>query len=187
MAKNYNFVFNTLITLVICCGLSVGGCYGGISPQRKCVLNTAISQIGVKEEYANGGKEVNKYLKTVGLPGGYYWCAAFVKWVYNTCGIKTSGAQNGAARSFFATNKTYFVRGKSGSLDFSQTGDVVGFYYNNLGRIGHIAIVERQDGSNGLLTIEGNTAEDGGRNGDGVYRKRRTKRSVYAAANFIGI
>lgn len=36
-----------------------------------------------------------------------------------------------------------------------------------------------------VITVEGNTNEAGNREGDGVYRKRRTIKSIYVAANYI--
>lgn len=157
---------------------------GPIQLDRLKTVNIAVSQIGTKEEYTNGGKQVNLYLKSVGLGGGFYWCAAFVKWVYNLAGVKTPNGANGAARSFFEQGRNVYQRGGAGSIEAVQPGDCVGYYYPNLGRIGHIGLVEKnQPGV--LITIEGNTSEGQSRNGDGVHRLRRMKRSIYVAADYI--
>jgi hypothetical protein len=163
--------------------LPASGQQRNITTDRLKVINIAISQIGTVEEYTNGGKQVNVYLKTVGLGTGYYWCAAFQKWVFNTAGIKTPGC-NGAAASFFNKGRNVYQKGGKAPLEAVQIADNVSFYYTNLGRIGHIALVEKIE-ANAFITIEGNTSEAGSRNGDGVYRKRRMKRSIYSAADWV--
>ena len=61
----------------------------GIS--QSCIAETYTSQIGVREATGrNDGKQVELYLKSVGLGKGYAWCSAFVRWCFDKCGIKTS-------------------------------------------------------------------------------------------------
>lgn len=135
----------------------------------------------------NAGPRVNQYLAATGNRPGEYWCAAFIGFVFKLCGLPIP-QYAGAARNWFAPNlaSTFFIRGIRGNVDAAQPGDLLALYYVNLGRIGHILALEKQL-NNAVITIEGNTGPDGGRNGDGVYRKRRMKRSIYAAANKIGI
>jgi hypothetical protein len=47
------------------------------------VLSCARAEVGAREEPpgSNDGPRVRAYLRSVGLPGGYPWCAAFVAWV----------------------------------------------------------------------------------------------------------
>jgi uncharacterized protein (TIGR02594 family) len=55
-------------------------------------MTKAKSQLGVKEITGNNdGKDVEKYLKTVGLGPGKssYWCGAFVNWTLKEVNIKT--------------------------------------------------------------------------------------------------
>jgi len=61
-------------------------------------------------------------------------------------------------------------------------GLVMGIYFPSLGRIAHCGIVERLQGDF-VYVIEGNTNVAGSREGDGVYRRLRHKRSIasYAA------
>ncbi len=161
------------------------------SDPGECLVESARAEIGVMEESPNAGKRVNEYLKTVGLPGGFFWCGAFISWLHKRCGLPTpKGA--GAARAWFAPGpRLLFQRGRAGD-DLAgklQPGTVVGFYYSNLGRIGHIALVAEAPVGGGMLkTIEGNVGPDGGhgvnRNGDQVGGKRRYVRSVYSAADW---
>lgn len=64
-----------------------------------------------------------------------------------------------------------------------ESGCVMGLYYEKLGRLGHIGIIEYEDANN-YYTIEGNTNGAGSREGDGVYRKIRPKKTVAALADY---
>ena len=73
-----------ILILILCCVH-----LGGVS--QSCITETYTSQIGVREATGkNDGKQVEQYLKAVKLNKGYAWCAAFVKWTFDHCGIKTS-------------------------------------------------------------------------------------------------
>src|SRR5690606_12643905 len=101
------------------------------------------------------------------------WCAAFVSWVF---------AKAGYAAPRTAWSPALFI--SSVMTKKIERGNVFGIYIANLNRIGHVGIVERKDGD-WLITIEGNTNSDGSREGDGVYRKRRHLRTIYAYADWI--
>lgn len=64
-----------------------------------------------------------------------------------------------------------------------RPGDVFSLYYKNLGRIGHTGIVESW-GETYVTTIEGNTNEDGSRDGDGVWRKKRLIKTIYRVSRW---
>lgn len=164
-----------------------GGTVGGLSPKRAQVVAALQHEIGVMESGYNAGPRVNQYLRATGNRPGEYWCGAFIGFIYRLCGLPIP-AGAGAARSWFpaASPQTFFIKGSRGNIDAAQPGDLLALYYVNLGRIGHILALEKQL-DNAVITIEGNTGPDGGRNGDGVYRKRRMKRGIYAAANRIGL
>ena len=63
-------------------------------------------------------------------------------------------------------------------------GDVFGIYFPEKNRIAHTGFIDQWDGT-WLITVEGNTNVSGGREGDGVYRKRRTVKSIYQVARYI--
>lgn len=65
-----------------------------------------------------------------------------------------------------------------------DTGDVFGIYFPDKKRIAHAGFIDQWDGS-WLITVEGNTNVSGGREGDGVYRKRRPIQSIYQVARYI--
>ncbi|MDP3467054.1 MAG: hypothetical protein Q8S11_01890 [Daejeonella sp.] len=63
-------------------------------------------------------------------------------------------------------------------------GDVFGIYFSDKKRIAHVGFIDQWDGT-WLITVEGNTNVSGGREGDGVYRKRRPVKSIYQVARYI--
>jgi len=66
----------------------------------------------------------------------------------------------------------------------SKPGQVFGLYFESKGRIAHMGIITKEDRLH-YITIEGNTDGSGGREGDGVYKKIRTKRSIYKISDYI--
>jgi hypothetical protein len=57
--------------------------------------------------------------------------------------------------------------------------DAFGIYFQSLKRVAHTGIIEKVEGK-WAITIEGNTNDDGSRDGDGVYRKRRPLGTILA-------
>lgn len=115
----------------------------------------------------NKGKRVEMYLAAVKLAPGNPWCAAFVVWCHQQAGYKI--VQSGYSPSLFP---------KSRIVTVAQRGDVFGIYYVNKKRIAHVGFIDAV-GPNYYITVEGNTGPNGGREGDGVYVKRRLKSQVY--------
>ncbi|PRY10276.1 CHAP domain-containing protein [Pontibacter ummariensis] len=143
------------------------------------------SQIGVNERGGNNrGPEVKQYLASVNLSEGYAWCGAFANWVMKQCGMQ---APKGAAMAmaWFPNSKTIWKRSRKDNAT-PQRGDLFALYYNSLGRIGHVGFIEKWDYGDGYaITVEGNTNDAGSREGDGVYRKRRLIRQLYAVSDWI--
>ena len=65
-----------------------------------------------------------------------------------------------------------------------ETADIFGLYFPEKNRIAHAGFIDQWDGT-WLITVEGNTNDSGGREGDGVYRKRRLVKSVYQVARYL--
>ena len=63
-------------------------------------------------------------------------------------------------------------------VTISEDGDCFTLYYQKLGRVGHVGLVAGED-EEYLTTIEGNTSDGGSRDGDGVYRRKRKKSSIW--------
>lgn len=64
------------------------------------------------------------------------------------------------------------------------SGDIFAIYFPDKNRIAHTGFIDQWDGT-WLITVEGNTNVSGGREGDGVYRKRRPVKSIYQVARYI--
>ncbi|WP_341966189.1 CHAP domain-containing protein [Flavobacterium psychrophilum] len=147
-----------------------------MSELAKKTLETAISQIGVEEmpKGRNAGPEVEIYLKSVGLGQGYSWCMAFVYWCVNQSAVKT-GFKN-------PLKKTGGVMDQYNSrpllcTHLPQAGDV---FIMDFGKgLGHTGIVEKVIEKT-IYTIEGNTNDDGSREGYKVCRRKRNIKTIKA-------
>jgi len=148
-------------------------------------LEFAVSQIGVMERPpgSNKGKEVEEYLASVGLGGGFAWCMAFVYWCYNQAAkelnianpvFKTGGVlkhweearNNNIPRITTEQARNKPSRILPGMVFVIDTGDP--------GGAGHTGFVEKVIGDT-LITIEGNTNLGGSREGIGVFRRTARK------------
>lgn len=150
------------------------------------VLHTIYSkEIGVREKTNNNdGERVAEYLRYTGLPAGYAWCAAFVSWTFGQAGFKEP--KTAWSPSLFPSKKLIWNRGPVKDHQLPQAGDVFGIYFSNLKRIAHAGFV-KEWGDKYVITVEGNTNDAGGREGDGVYRKRRPVGSIYQVSNWVDV
>jgi hypothetical protein len=145
------------------------------------ITTVYLSQVGARELTGkNDGKQVEKYLRSVGLKKGYAWCAAFVRWCFDTAGIKTS--INGAAASAHNPKDLVYFHGKQ--LKEPEPGDVFTLWFNSLGRIAHTGFYHARVNSSVYESVEGNTNEAGSREGDGVYKKYRSFKATYSISRW---
>jgi hypothetical protein len=142
----------------------------------KKTVEVAITQLGVQEipKGSNAGPEVEIYLRSVGLGKGYSWCMAFVYWCVQQSSVKTA-IKN-------PLKKTAGVLDQYNSrpalvVKTPQPGDI---FIMDLGKgLGHTGIVEKVE--NDLIhTIEGNTNDEGSREGYEVCRKQRKTKTIKA-------
>lgn len=142
-------------------------------------LLNAVSQIGKQEVPlgSNRGEDVEKYLRSVGLGGGYPWCMAFVYWCVNEA-AKEQGVKN----PLYKTGGVLLQLQKSKSRS-SKTPTVGSIFIMDYGNgMGHTGIVERIEG-NFVHTIEGNTNGSGSRVGGIVMRQKRSISKIRAFIN----
>ncbi|GAA5036649.1 hypothetical protein GCM10011506_30010 [Marivirga lumbricoides] len=150
--------------------------------QRQCLQQVYNSQIGVREQGgANRGTQVEQYLASVGFAPGYAWCAAFISWCYQQVGIEHP--KNAWVPSYALERNLIYKRGEF-IKQLPQQGDLFLIWYERLKRPAHIGFVDQWQGK-WVITVEGNTNNDGSREGDGVYRKRRLQKQIWAVSNFI--
>lgn len=125
---------------------------------------------------------ITKAMRLCGLDGnkGYPWCAACMADIHEKAGI--SAPYSARVTDWFKTNVIWQTR--FGKTDLKVLPGTVGaLYYTHLGRLGHIFLIVGED-KNNYYTLEGNTDGSGTREGDGFYRKIRSKKSVSALADY---
>jgi hypothetical protein len=151
---------------------------------RKCLVKTALSQTHVRELTGhNDGTEIRKYLKMLNLPEGTPYCAAFVEWVYRSCGV-VSNVQY-PARAFNWIRYPHRIVWNKAALPKKtpQLGDVAVFAWRQR-RAGNYKIrhhseivIEWQDDDEieDFVTVGGNTTSPTNKKIEGVFRKLRDK------------
>lgn len=144
-------------------------------------LEIAVTQIGVEEAagHKNTGKDVEKYLASVGLGPGYSWCMAFVYWCHQQAceamGTKILMFKTGGVLEQWRQRKD-----KYRALT-PQPGDV---FIMDFGKgTGHTGIVEKVE-DDVIHTIEGNTNDDGSREGYEVCRRTRSRAKILGYLRF---
>lgn len=140
---------------------------------------TAKTQLNLDEDENNFGDAVKRYLNSVGINFAASWCMAFVYWCYRQS-FDEIGMQNpliktgGVLRQWNEIDKKYK----------SQTPVVGSIFIMDYGKgLGHTGIVERIDGDT-IYTIEGNTNDEGSREG---YEVCKRTRSIAKCNGFINI
>lgn len=131
-------------------------------------IQVAITQIGQDEKPhgSNWGEPVKTYLASVGITFPASWCMALVYWCFKQAAIALNMANTAIKTGgvLAAWNKApASMKSKKPSV-----GAVVIFDHG--GGLGHTGIVEKIDVKN-IYTIEGNTNNNGSREGVDVERK----------------
>ena len=168
-----------LITILLCLSLMSRGAEN--TELRNKVVVSLNSQLNVRETGSNRGKEVDRYLISVGAPVGVAWCGAFVGWNLSQYKIKNP---NSAWSPNYALKQDVIWTYTQPKI-LPLPGDVITLYFSNLGRVGHTGFYEKTDKDGYFITIEGNTNGAGSREGDGVYRKKRGPWQIHAITRYI--
>lgn len=168
------------ILLIAFFGLNALLCDAGGRDIRVAVAQTYYAEIGTKEATGrNDGVRVNMYQHSVKQPSGTSWCAAFVSWCLQQHGVRNP--KNAWSPAWFPRSATIW---KQGTGTAPAAGDVFGIWYTNLNRVGHVGFVDHW-GSKYASTVEGNTNGAGAREGNGVWKKRRLIKQIYAVSRWI--
>ncbi len=172
-----------IIVYLLCFVCSIGSAQQSYK-LRDEIQKTYTSQIGVREFTGkNDGIHVEKYLSYVWLKKGQPWCAAFVSWTFGQSGVKK--ARSGGCVQLMEQGVTVYKGARTlPNRPPPLHGDVFFIWYANKNRVAHTGFID-QWGDEIVTTVEGNTNAAGSREGDGVYRKKRLKRQIYAAATYI--
>lgn len=150
-------------------------------------IDFAITQIGVMEKPvgSNRGPEVDNYLSAVGLnpaSGSFAWCVAFTHYCYKKAAEKL-GRENPHIKTAGVLDHWNKARTKAKVVRVTNARAVAdpalvkpgALFIIDFGQgLGHSGIV--MEVANGrLVTIEGNTNDNGSRNGIGVFRRDARK------------
>lgn len=148
-------------------------------------LRIALTQVGVAEipKGSNSGPQVDTYLRSVGLKPGNPWCMAFVFWCVDAAAkqleisnplIKTGGV----LRQYNETT----LRKLPGRSTAIKPGDIFIMKFSK--GTGHTGFVTSVIG--GLVhTIEGNTNDDGSREGYEVCQRERPLSSFHGIIQLL--
>jgi hypothetical protein len=140
------------------------------SEPRQDVVRIASTLLETKEDWGpNSGPLVDKILASVGLAPGHPWCAAFNYYVFREAGLSDRVPRTGWSPDW--------VSGERKPTDKAEPADIFGIYFSKLRRVAHTGIIEEPK-SKYCITIEGNTNDGGSRDGDGVYRRRRSNQTL---------
>ncbi len=148
------------------------------------VVAAANAFVGVSEQGgSNRGQMVELFLRGVDQPPGQPWCAAFVHhvghWALYDHAVRRSSWP--LPRTASCWELGCFAKDHGISVEAPLFGDVFLQYKPALGRFGHTGLVERVielrlDRGRRIYvcgTIEGNTNEEGSREGNTTLRKLR--------------
>jgi len=157
------------------------------SALTSAAITFAVSQIGVMEDPlgSNRGPEVDRYLRAVGLDpegGSFAWCVAFTHFCYQAA-AQQLGVANPHIRTAGVLAHWNAAGTKAGVLRVTKSSATAdpgrvrpgALFIIDLGAgLGHSGmVIETGDGR--LVTVEGNTNDNGSRNGIGVFRRTARK------------
>ncbi|MNY35159.1 hypothetical protein D3C86_1695460 [compost metagenome] len=138
------------------------------------VIEIATKEIGVVERIGkNDSERIREYLDYCHIKTPAPYCAAFLSFCFGQAGYKQP--RTAWSSALFPTARL---------VKEPEPGMVYGIYFTNMGRIAHCGLIEFV--RNELVYgIEGNTNLAGSREGDGVWRKIRHKRTIYRYADWL--
>lgn len=124
------------------------------------------------------------YLSSVGINWEEKWCGAFPHWCYRKCGRVLEPRMRFAVAAYWHPESRWVWKIGRGDTAHAQPGDHFSLFYEApLDRIGHEGLIEKEDGGI-VYTVEGNTNLQGDREGQGVERRKRMKRTLYTISRW---
>jgi hypothetical protein len=151
---------------------------------QQLALEVAVSQLGVHEQPkgSNRGPQVDEYIKSVGLdPAGKYpWCMAFLYWCF-----LQAAERMGRLTPLYKTGgvlEQWRMRKDKYRVTSPQPGDI-GIMDFGKG-VGHVVIVLKVNDNGIVDTIEGNTNDDGSREGYEVCKRVRQQSKMLGYLRF---
>lgn len=153
---------------------------------RSEVMREALEELGVKEQGGdNKGKRVAEFLKEAGVTVPAPWCAAYVNWSAKQAAAGLGVESPLEAVPLEAYVQSYYQHGvkknwKVAAKDI-RPGDLFLVWFPSLNRYGHIGFVAQVNDDNTFVTLEGNSNDEGSREGYEVCQNKRkiTDRIVF--------
>jgi hypothetical protein len=151
------------------------------APQNKHLPSAAASlallQEGTREVGENWGPKVQAFLAAANVHTPNPWCAAFVNWCAEQEAAKLGVKSPLELVPNQAYVQSYVDYGKAHGWVIptkdAKAGDLICFFHKSEGRYAHIGFVTGwKDGQ--IMTIEGNTNDEGSREGYEVAKRLRT-------------
>ncbi len=145
-------------------------------------IDTLKSFIGLKELTGNNDHPlIDKFFdETCGLRNSP-WCASSIGYALKVNGHEIPSELQCYSPSYFPKERITWRRGDKTEL---QAGDVFGIYFPSKGRIAHMGVIYGEKRNSWVITLEGNTTDSGGREGNAFHMRRRHKSQIYVAANW---
>jgi hypothetical protein len=142
--------------------------------------------MGVIELTGNNDGEVVEYiLLNCGIPFPAPWCACLLNQGLIDIGLEGPVKDPGYTPMWFTDPKRItYARGVDPITTTFKEGWIGGIYFRSKGRIAHVFTV-LDDFDDYVLTIEGNTNDQGGREGNKVAIRLRKKTEIYICADWI--
>lgn len=149
---------------------------------RETLVRVAFEWVGIRETSKNHFPGMEKVWGATSYPMGFWdrqpYCAAFVCWVVAEA-VKRNPVLSVPVLPTMAAVvhwKEWARNPKAGVTTFrpNEYTPAPGDIGSLLPKTSHIVIVDSYDAANQIVhTLEGNTDDDGGREGDGFYSKAR--------------
>jgi hypothetical protein len=147
------------------------------------LITEAFTWLGVVELTGNNDHpRISQSMKFCNLSGdkGYPWCASSQAKIHFDAGL--SAPHSARVVDWFKQNVVWKKEWRDKQFAV-KPGMVGAIYYRSLGRYGHIVLIIGEDNNN-YYTLEGNTNAAGSREGQGFYKKVRSKSSIAALADY---
>ncbi|WP_316794660.1 peptidoglycan-binding protein [Pedobacter frigoris] len=151
------------------------------------IIEIARKEIGVVERTGkNDGARIAEYIAYCNIKSPAPYCAAWVSWCFGQAGYlqpRTAWSPALFPKERLVIDSSHALNDKKRN-DENLRGCVAGIYFSSLKRVAHCGIVEavRNDW---CTLIEGNTNVKGSRDGDGVWRRIRHKRTIHCFADWV--
>lgn len=153
-------------------------------PLHLASLSFAEDMLGVKEdridgEWSNWGPQIKEFLASADIHAPAAWCAAFAYWAINEA-AELKGMEHPlkeVGRKAYVPDYVTWARNKNRiiSVEDAGPGDLFALNFPSKGRYAHLGfVVEVNEDEGWFTTCEGNSNEEGSREGYMVVSRRRS-------------